>query len=63
MCFEPPSLASIDFVRVALLFFQLIRQLQPRLWTGKHTAPIDKQRTPHQYTGGPSILTAGLRKI
>lgn len=30
-CFEPPSLISIDFVLVTLLFFSLIRQLQPRL--------------------------------
>jgi hypothetical protein len=30
-CFEPPSLISISFVLVTLLFFSLIRQLQPRL--------------------------------
>jgi hypothetical protein len=39
-CFEPPSLASIDFVRVTLLFFSLRRQLQPRLRIGEHTAPL-----------------------
>jgi hypothetical protein len=39
MCFEPPSLPSIDFVRVTLLFFSLRRELQPRLRIGEHTAP------------------------
>lgn len=46
-CFEPPSLASISFVCVALLFLSLLRQLQPRLRIGEHTAPAWKPCTPH----------------